>query len=192
MATLNLRSFNLKLKIYEKSKNLLEFKQLFYQYISNSENKDELCNLIENMKEHEYNIDINVLDAVLKSSQNVEFFENMFNYLESQKQIPLKNVKDKIYQIGKKYGYPDCCILSFIYENTASSATKVQRISLCIMEKSSSHIGFIPCDTCAKKICDGTYKKLTDLIKREPPIKCKDFGIYSKEEQELLYKECKY
>ncbi len=92
-------------------------------------------------------------------------------------------------KLGKKHGYSECCIKSFINENRADNATEVQKKALDIIHRTGFR-GFVPCDECSKKICDRTYKKLTDLIKRESPIRCWNvkFGNFTKKEKKLLYK----
>lgn len=66
-----------------------------------------------------------------------------------------KETKDQYELLGKYYGYPKCCIYSFINDNL--KRTRKQKYV-------HKGLGFIPCNNCATKIINGE-NKIEQLIK---------------------------
>lgn len=68
---------------------------------------------------------------------------------------------------GIWYGYPKCCIRSFINNEKRTIAQKLY---------SDNHVGFVPCDSCANKLLTGEIS-IDDLLSKR---KCSvSFGINS-------------
>ena len=68
--------------------------------------------------------------------------------------IPIKRTRCQYDLLGKFYGYPECCIDSFILD---IKRTRNQRYV-------HKGLGFIPCNNCATKIMNGE-NTLEQLIK---------------------------
>ena len=61
------------------------------------------------------------------------------------------------YMVGRYFGYPDCCITSFIFNiETSLLYRKPEQL------EAASH-GFVPCPSCAASILSGK-KMVDDLI----------------------------
>jgi hypothetical protein len=67
-----------------------------------------------------------------------------------------KGNADYYIEMGKHFGYPECCINQFIETYGAMEASEERKIA-------SSFTGFIPCDIHAKEILDGKTT-LSNLI----------------------------
>jgi len=65
-----------------------------------------------------------------------------------------QKTKDRYELLGKYYGYPKCCIDSFIVD---TKRTQTQRYV-------NKGLGFIPCNNCATKIMNGE-NTIEELIK---------------------------
>ena len=63
---------------------------------------------------------------------------------------------------GKRYGYPDCCIESF--------KQKILFCNLSPERQKASQYGYIPCQTCAEGILNGTLdiQKIIQEKRTEP------------------------
>jgi len=82
------------------------------------------------------------------------------------------NIKEWYRLLGKYYGYPKCCIDIFILEK---KRTRIQRY----IDRELG-LGFIPCNSCVKKIVDGKIR-IEELIKGR--IFSKVFALSSKKER---------
>jgi hypothetical protein len=63
-------------------------------------------------------------------------------------------------QLGKRLGYPECCIQAFIFRNDRDDIISPSRIQKCVGNKT----GFIPCSYCCWKVLSKQCK-LEELIK---------------------------
>lgn len=70
---------------------------------------------------------------------------------------------------GNKYGYPKCCVKSFIkLFKKKNKKTDLQKVVIIL----TRNFGFIPCENCCQDICNGKYKFLSELfIDRQVNIK---------------------
>lgn len=66
-------------------------------------------------------------------------------------------------RMGKHFGYPDCCIESFIQRASCMLDTGLRIELTHAQERVHNHTGFIPCDTCSREVLSGE-KKLCELI----------------------------
>ncbi len=75
------------------------------------------------------------------------------------------NIKlmNKFLKEGYYFGYKDCCINDYSYRGHIDSTTQEQKLAVELIF-ASGFAGYVPCPSCAKKVLDGTYKRLTDML----------------------------
>ena len=62
---------------------------------------------------------------------------------------------------GHSYGYPKCCVHSFVTQGGMRKAFPRQRVATYIIMMTG--FSFIPCYACASAICDGKITKLSQM-----------------------------
>jgi len=98
---------------------------------------------------------------------------------------------EKWRQIGKRLGYPECCIEAFVKRNELDDDTFIPPSR--IQKRVGNGSGFIPCSYCSWKILSKQCE-LSDLIKnrKERSKFPNDNMVYYGEEQYEYYGEDQY
>lgn len=71
---------------------------------------------------------------------------------EKHLSIEQKYISQMHWELGKLYGYPECCIKQFIEEITTTIQPAIYRQAK--HKRILPAVGYVPCDNCMKKIYD--------------------------------------
>lgn len=126
--------------------------------VNNENNWNNIKELVKNRKHQKKEIFeekfSNISKILITKIQN----NNRNIYEEIQDIVTLRISYKIMYEMGSYYGYPKCCINSFVLKTHNEQETKP------IQEAAGRYSGYIPCVKCSKHIITKNLS-LNDLIK---------------------------